>query len=55
MKDKLAVRGGYAEVLFLKALETKLTDKIAQLVYEMYLRTCLSHFLHRGLLRIKGK
>lgn len=37
MKEKLAVRGGYAEVLFLKALETKLTDKIAQLVYEMYL------------------
>lgn len=34
MQEKLAVRGGYIEVLFLKALETNPTDKIAQLVYE---------------------
>lgn len=35
--EKIAVRGSYVGVLFLKALETNWIDKIAQLVDEKYL------------------
>lgn len=37
IREKIAVRGGYFGVLFQKALETNLIDKIAQLVDEKYL------------------